>query len=347
MDKNFKDLLTKYVNGECTAQEQEKVEQWYEMIAEGELQLDPEEEARIGARMLARIEQSAEQKFTRRIIPISIPYVRIAAAITVLVAFGLWFFDDTGLFTSRPHDQVTAENYIIYQNSFDSAIQHALPDGSTIRLEPSGTLRYAKDFSSGDREVHLTGKAFFDIERDPARPFYVYSGKIATRVLGTSFFVDAPAGANKVGVKVVTGKVSVFEVKTEEDQSPRNSTTNGVVLSPNQTVDYYVEQGHWVTGLIEDPLPLDAQDLHASSFVYSAAPVRDIFEDIHVRFGIEVVTENDNITRCTFTGDVSKMPLYDMLDVISNSIGSTYEVKGTRILISGKGCDVVTEKNAH
>jgi len=33
------------------------------------------------------------------------------------------------------------------------------------------------------------------------------------------------------------------------------------------------------------------------------------------------------------------MTLYDMLDLISNSIGATYEVKGTRILISGKGCD--------
>jgi transmembrane sensor len=60
---------------------------------------------------------------------------------------------------------------------------------------------------------------------------------------------------------------------------------------------------------------------------------------INERYGIEVVTENEKIYECTFTGDVSRMSLYDLLDVISTAVGSNYEVKGTRILIIGKGCD--------
>jgi transmembrane sensor len=47
---------------------------------------------------------------------------------------------------------------------------------------------------------------------------------------------------------------------------------------------------------------------------------------------------NDAIYNCPFTGDLSHMELYDMLTLICKSIGSEYEVRGTRILVDGVGC---------
>jgi hypothetical protein len=49
--------------------------------------------------------------------------------------------------------------------------------------------------------------------------------------------------------------------------------------------------------------------------------------------------ENDATYSCTFTGDVSMMELYDILDVICKSTGTNYEVKGTKLLITGPGCN--------
>ena len=40
MDKNFQDLLVRYVNGHCTPEEIEKVNHWYEEIEDRELQMD-------------------------------------------------------------------------------------------------------------------------------------------------------------------------------------------------------------------------------------------------------------------------------------------------------------------
>jgi type II secretory pathway component GspD/PulD (secretin) len=148
-----------------------------------------------------------------------------------------------------------------------------------------------------------------------------------------------------VEVKVITGKVSVFQMigdRLPKDETPstiENATTNGVVLSPNQKVEYFIEGGHWVTGLVEDPVPVNPIKKDALSFVFENTSVKAVLADVSKRYGIEVLTENEKIYECTFTGDVSRMSLYDMLDVISNSIGSTYEVRGTRILVSGEGCD--------
>jgi ferric-dicitrate binding protein FerR (iron transport regulator) len=250
--------------------------------------------------------------------------VKIAAAVVLVVVSGVWFFRGTdtaadGLLTEIPELSTT----VMYENETDSSRVYTLPDGSTVALRPSSRLHFNENFSAGNRE----------------------SRKIVTRVLGTSFLVDAPENGRKVEVQVITGKVSVFQVrpddpsKSETPSTQKNSTTNGVVLSPNQKVEYYTVENHWVTGLVAEPVPVRAIDEETLSFVFENTPIRTVLEDIQSRFGIELVTENDSICQCTFTGDVSKMTLYDMLDVISNSIGSTYEVKGTRILISGKGCD--------
>lgn len=346
MDEKFHDLLARFLRGECTAEEQQRIHRWYEQIADKELQLDEAEKLLIRGRMLAKIRQAlpSEDGTARKHRHIgSRMLMKVAASVLLTAAVGLWLVSGEHLFDDghRSENAQTSGEVIIENQTGDSRTC-ALPDGSTVRLEPSGRIWFSRKFSTGDREVYLSGKAFFDIVKEPARPFVVYSGTIATRVLGTSFFVDATADARKVEVKVITGKVSVFEIPPNGSGEYADKSTstggNGVVLSPNQKVEYFIDGGHWVTGLVEDPAPVKAMGKETFSFVFSNTLIKDVLANINERYGIEVVTENEKILECTFTGDVSQMSLYDMLDLISNSIGSTYEVKGTRILMTGKGC---------
>ena len=50
------------------------------------------------------------------------------------------------------------------------------------------------------------------------------------------------------------------------------------------------------------------------------------------------MVENEAIYKCPFTGDISQQNLYTKLDIINKVLKTTYEVKGTKILIKGKGC---------
>lgn len=349
MDKNLHDLLQRYVKGDCTAEEVEKVNRWHEAIGDDSLHLETEEKLATRARMLSNIRKYSSDHNIRAgkrrylFVP---TLLKVAAAAILVVISGLWLFTGTDPEGGNLLTEVQAtDDAVVFQNDTDSSSVYSLPDGSTVRLESSSRLRFNKSFSQRSREVHLTGKGFFDVVPDASRPFYVYSRDIATKVLGTSFLVDAPEDGGKVEVQVISGKVSVFQLRSESASTTnklsvqKNSTANGVVLSPNQKVEYYTEDSHWVTGLVEAPVPLKSMAVEVHSFVFENIPVRTVFADIFSRFGIEVVMENERIGQCTFTGDVSKLTLYDMLDIISNSIGSSYEVKGTRILVSGKGCD--------
>lgn len=346
MDKDFYDLLTQYVNGNCTPEEAALMRRWLEEIEDKDLELGEVEKEFLKARMFASIQDGlVDRRKPLQKHPFLRPHFlfRVAASVLALAIFYVWFLRAGDSSEERSPAKALAD-VVLFENRTESIKVVALPDGSKVELDPSGQLHFSKDLFEDRREVHLTGSAFFDIVKDPGRPFYVYSGKIATRVLGTSFFVDAPANAVKVGVKVITGRVSVFPIEDDDllkrtkPSKMKNSTSNGVVLSPNQKVEYFIEEGHWVIGLVEEPVPVRSIDEETFSLVFENATIKQVLMSINERYGIEVVTENEKIYDCIFTGDLSKLTLYEMLDAISNSISSTYDIKGTLILISGTGC---------
>src|SRR5690606_23322087 len=86
------------------------------------------------------------------------------------------------------------------------------------------------------REVRLKGEAFFNVHRDPEKPFMVYADEVVTRVLGTSFNVRAYEDDGEITVAVRTGKVSVYAQKSNAAGEIEESET---ILTPNQQMVYH------------------------------------------------------------------------------------------------------------
>ena len=233
---------------------------------------------------------------------------------------------------------LSSTDLIEHKNSTQFILEVQLPDSSTVELKPNAAISYSKKWDDQKREVHLIGEAFFEVVKDSKRPFYVYGGDVVTKVLGTSFSVKAAANAESIEVAVHEGKVSVYEDAQQNNSIPRGVDASGVILSPNEKVEYFVNDKHWVTSLVEEPRPIPAAN-KAVLLVFSNTPMSEIIKSIECTYSIGVIIENEASYSCTFTGDVSMMELYDMLDVICKSTGTSYEVKGTKILITGRGCE--------
>lgn len=71
-----------------------------------------------------------------------------------------------------------------------SEYQVVLADGTKVWLNAASELRYPVSFPSGERRVFLRGEAFFEVAFDGKRPFYVETGEVDVRVLGTVFDVN-------------------------------------------------------------------------------------------------------------------------------------------------------------
>jgi len=82
----------------------------------------------------------------------------------------------------------------------------ALEDGSTVQLNASSAI--AHDFDAARRTVRLLrGQAFFEVARDPDRPFTVEAGDVRVTALGTAF--DVRLGSDQTDVTVTHNAVMV------------------------------------------------------------------------------------------------------------------------------------------
>lgn len=322
-------------------EEIQKINHWFAKISDEDLELNELEKDEIGRRMLSNIRASlpSAKKSTSRRLSGFLP-LKIAASLLIATLFVYFLVDREGqVVESNDVTQMSSSTDVIkHSNTTNATLKIQLPDSSSVELKPNSEISYSKKWDDQKREVHLIGEAFFEVVKDSKRPFYVYGGEVITKVLGTSFSVKAAENAETIEVAVRTGKVSVYEGAHQTMSNLNGTDASGVILTPNEKVEYFVKDNHWVTSLVEEPKALPSSN-KAVDLVFSDTPISEIIKSIEATYSIDVIMENDASYSCTFTGDVSMMELYDILDVICKSTGTNYEVKGTKILITGRGCE--------
>ncbi|MGU3575490.1 FecR family protein [Brucellaceae bacterium C25G] len=154
-----------------------------------------------------------------------------------------------------------------------------LPDGSVATMGPDSAI--ALDFNNESRIIHLlAGMSYFDVKRDPNRPFTVLSGSMSATALGTAFDVSSDAGVISVsvdhGLVDVRSSDKVFQTGVELKQGqwiifdPASGSTirgareidqiaswrNNIVVAEKETISVLVARiGRWIPGrvVIADP----------------------------------------------------------------------------------------------
>ena len=105
-----------------------------------------------------------------------------------------------------------------------------LPDGTEVQLGPNSRMTYPSKFGSRKRVVQLEGQAFFDVNKNPRKPFIVHSSDMDIQVLGTAFEVFNYEIETQAEVILLSGKVNVT--------SPADGKRKECVLRPNQRLQY-------------------------------------------------------------------------------------------------------------
>lgn len=97
----------------------------------------------------------------------------------------------------------------IYTTASAQRARITLRDGSQVILAPRSTLRVAQGFGVTNRDLSLTGEAYFNVAHASAHPFSIQAGSAHVRVLGTTFYVRRYADDSVARVTVVSGRVSL------------------------------------------------------------------------------------------------------------------------------------------
>ncbi|WP_375448563.1 FecR family protein [uncultured Fibrella sp.] len=204
-----------------------------------------------------------------------------------------------------------------------------LPDNSSVLLSAGSQLRFQKKTNHPLREVYLQGEGFFEVTKNPAKPFMVYTASLTTKVLGTSFQVRSFTGETTAYVKVKTGRVEV---------SATRSQAKPILLTVNEELDVkpktkqLIRHEHFLAD--EKPSTIMAQEF---TFNYTAVP--DVLDKLEANYHMPIRYDRALTGQCTFTGNLDDMPFLEKIRLVCLTIDSSFEVIDNQVIIHSKGCN--------
>lgn len=340
-------LLRKYLNHDCNEHEKILVDEWLEMLHDDQIFISYTSEnlnvihnriwTKIQAETQMEQEDSIETPYSKFGKLIKISKWVAAASVVGIIAVTTFFLLKKDITTTSSFSSIIPQSgFTKTSNTTEKALRVLLEDSSVIVLEPGTTINYPIHFNASVREVYLEGEAFFDISKNAKRPFFIYHNNLVTHVIGTSFIINTRTSNKNAEISVITGRVEVSE-NSRLVKAQKNPKGTGVVLTPNQKVVYAEDSRTFMASIVEKPMPV--KNKTAETFLFDNENIGNVLASISKTYAIEIVVENENTNNCTFTGNITNQDLYQKLDVICKSVNVIYEVKGTKILIKGTGCE--------
>ncbi|MCE7060286.1 FecR family protein [Dyadobacter sp. CY343] len=312
-----------------------------------EPEISDEEINKIVKRTIAHYneENSNIQKLPHR--DISLPFttwMRFAASIILITLLGWTAY--SVLVSKKEKSQLAQQettpgkSYSVVEkiNTTAHTMELILSDGSHISLAPKGRVRYSEPFNKERREVYLTGEAFFDIRKNPGQPFLVFANGLITKVLGTSFRVNASGDKGEVTVEVKTGKVAVFaQADPHVFKKLEDKSLQGMILKPNQKIIYAGNEVKMVKTLVEKPeIVVSVSEI--PKFVFEDTPASDVLNTLGKAYGIDIIYDTTLLKHCLLTAVLEGLTLHDKLDIICKAVESSYEIVDGQVLIHSNGC---------
>jgi ferric-dicitrate binding protein FerR (iron transport regulator) len=199
-----------------------------------------------------------------------------------------------------------------------SSFQMTLPDGTIVWMNAGSSLRYPVRFRE-NRNVELSGEAYFDVKQDENRPFQVNVGDFHVQVLGTAFNICAYRDG-KMEATLAKGKVKVANAGKDRLLYPGEQATLckdvDDILIKKVNVDQVVS---WKNG----------------EFYFDNTNIKQIMHQISRSYDVHVAYAISDFSNKNFTGIISnKIALPELLKQLELTNSVHFSVKDRTITVS-------------
>jgi transmembrane sensor len=174
-----------------------------------------------------------------------------------------------------------------------------LPDGSKVWLNAASSIRYPLYFTGREREVEITGEAYFEVVHNAKQPFKV---KVAGQVIedvGTAFNVNAYHDEPVIKTTLVEGAVRLAHL------------TERIILKPGQQAQ--VQTNGRLTVVPDADVDRELA-WHKGWFSFRHTDLPAVMRQLARWYDVDIRYEQ-NIPAETFSGDMGRsLNLSDALD---------------------------------
>ena len=321
------DIKSRFLSGECTDEELAQLRAWMKVNSEEahelfgierlydemKAQAMPEEKILLAERKLTeRIEAMQAEQHHAHIVRMC---RRIAAIVVVCVLSGMaWMY--------LQHRAFFKPEMIVAMASAENDTTVTLPDGTRVWLNKSASIQYPKDFEGEQRKVLLDGEGYFEVTKNPHKPFIVESDVMSVRVLGTIFNFKVDKAQQRAVVSLLQGEVRVTGNRNEGMK----------VLSPGQKACVDVRTGKMT--LSEANVYQDAL-WHEHKTAFHNENIHGIARILERIYHVQVIVDPAISQGSTYSGVIKEKETIDsVLALLKNTLPIRYKVKGNKVYLS-------------
>lgn len=199
--------------------------------------------------------------------------------------------------------------------------QIVLGDGTRVYLNAQTELRFPESFASSEqRLVYLSGEAYFEVTKNPSKPFVVQCKDYAVKVLGTSFNVNSYEGDETSKTTLATGKV---EIDMDGKQTILNPGQQAIIKNGEVNVKE-VDVEVYTTWMFDN-------------FRFQSESIQEIMTKLSRWYAIDVFYMNESVRNYHFTGYLPRYAkIADVLELLSLTTNIKFDVEGKTVIVMEK-----------
>ncbi len=193
-----------------------------------------------------------------------------------------------------------------------------LADGSTVWLNALSSIRFPTSFNGKERKVEISGEAYFEVAKNPSKPFRVVANGSEVEVLGTHFNINAYADEPGVKTTLVEGLVKVRKDKAVQ------------MLSPGQQA--VIEPG----GEIKLSRNADITEILAwkdGYFLFNNTNLHQLMREIARWYDVDISVEG-NVDDDGFSGKIPRNVMLSKLLRILELNDVNFRMEGKKLIVS-------------
>ena len=196
-----------------------------------------------------------------------------------------------------------------------------LADGTLVYLNSATRMKYPVKFDEKERKVYLSGEAYFEVAKDPERPFFVEMEGVEVRVYGTSFNVNTHQEGN-IQTVLVKGSIGVKVLSSGMES----------VIRPGQMAEF--KQGNTKVD-VKDVNVAVYTDWKDSIFRFENQRLEDILTVLSNWYDVDVFYQTASVKELHFSGYMERYKdVSVILEAITLSTGVTFSIQGKTIVVS-------------
>jgi transmembrane sensor len=196
--------------------------------------------------------------------------------------------------------------------------QITLPDGTKVWMNAASSLRFPAAFTGSQREVELTGEAYFEVAQAANMPFQITVKGMKIAVLGTSFNVNAYDDESSIRTTLVSGSVKLMKATTTQ------------LLRPGQQAQLNT-QGNWQVATVADMESVLAWK--NGRFQFEEAEIAQVMRQIARWYNVEIVYQGA-IIKQHFNGGISRdVPLSKVFKMLEATGAAHFTLENGKVIV--------------